>query len=337
MRAPAAGSAPLASLLGRVADDRGAEPPLDGMTLTHEAGRSLRAAWAGTEIFRYVYGPWEPQIESPRPYFHPVRTLSGRLVSTYRPHDHVWHKGISWSICNLGPENFWGGRTYLPGQGYQQLENNGTMRHERFETLDLSTGGMLLTERLRWITQHGQPCIAERRRIAAKVHPAEGTWQLAFETSMTNISGDSIAFGSPTTRGRPDAGYGGLMWRGPRSFADGKLVTPDGIGGDELMGARSAWMAYVGRHDGYGVAATLVFCDSAGNFCAPTQWFARATPYGTICPAPFFADELPLAAGASLTLRYDVFVADGALGVAQCSHLADMAGRADLLGPPATL
>jgi len=320
-------------MLGRVADDHGAEPAFGGISLTHEEGRSLRVAWAGTELFRYVYGPWEPQIESPRPYLHPVRTLRGHLVSTYRPHDHVWHKGISWALCNVGPDNFWGGPTYLTGEGYRQLANNGTMRHEALGPLDLGPQGVSFTERLRWITQPGHPCIAERRRVAVRIHPAAGTWQLAFETCMTNISGGTLAFGSPTTRGRPDAGYGGLMWRGPRSFADGKVLFPGGSGGDELMGTRSPWMAFAGRHDGYGTASTLVLCDSPRNFCAPTQWFARATPFAAICPAPFFAAERPLGPGESLTLRYDVFVADGVLDVPGCEALADLARHTELLAP----
>src|SRR5690606_4112217 len=85
-------------------------------------------------LVRYVYAPIEPQVESPRPYFHPVHTLDGQLVTLYRPHDHVWHKGIAWSLPNverLGEppehENFWGGVTYLRDLGYQQLPNNGSM------------------------------------------------------------------------------------------------------------------------------------------------------------------------------------------------------------------
>jgi hypothetical protein len=311
------------------------------MTLVHEKGRSLGAAWAGNELFRYVYGPWEPQIESPRPYFHPVRTLGGLRVSIYRPYDHVWHKGISWAVCNLGPDNYWGGPTYLPDVGYQQLDNNGVIRHEQFDAVDLGEDSVRFDERLSWITPHGKRCLAERRRIAAKVRPVPradfdapaGAWQLAFETSMTNVSDDTLVFGSPTTRGRPDAGYGGLMWRGPRSFTDGKLIAPSGVGGDELMGSRGAWLALAGRHDGHGTAATLVFCDSASNFCFPTRWFARLNPFAGICPAPFFSEERPLAPGASLTLRYDVFVADGGLGVAQCAELASSADRIDLLAP----
>jgi hypothetical protein len=66
----------------------------------------VRARWDGAELFRYVYRPDDPPLESPRPYLHPVRTLAGELVTDYRPGDHPWHKGISWSLPNVGPESF---------------------------------------------------------------------------------------------------------------------------------------------------------------------------------------------------------------------------------------
>ena len=69
------------------------------------------------------------QLESPRPYLHPVRTRGGDLVTAFRPHDHVWHKGIAWSLPVVGEHNFWGGPTYVHGQGYVQLENDGSMDH----------------------------------------------------------------------------------------------------------------------------------------------------------------------------------------------------------------
>src|SRR5882762_4515694 len=104
-----------------------------GLTLTDEDGRALRISYGEAELLRYVYRPWDDQLESPRPYFHPVRTLGGNLVTLYRPHDHVWHKGIAWSLPNVGPANFWGGPTFLRDGGYQQLANNGAMRHREFE------------------------------------------------------------------------------------------------------------------------------------------------------------------------------------------------------------
>ncbi|MQA84550.1 MAG: hypothetical protein GEV03_07990 [Streptosporangiales bacterium] len=307
----------------------GAEPVPEGLGLVHEEGRSIRATWRGAELFRYVYVPWEPQMESPRPYFHPLRTLGGDLVSLYRPHDHVWHKGIAWSLCSVGSENFWGGPTYIRGHGYRQLPNNGRMRHQGFDAVALHDGVLRIDERLSWITEAGVAWIQERRRIGVTALPDHGAWVLAFESAMHNVSGGTISIGSPTTHGRPDAGYSGLFWRGPRSFTDGRVVTPDGEGGDEFRGWRGPWMGFAGRHDGHDGASTLLFRDHPDNFCFPTQWFVRSRMFACLCPAPFFDAEYPLADDDSLTLRYSVCVADGALGVSGCERLAARCAERD--------
>jgi len=283
------------------------------------------------ELFRYVFRPDDPQLESPRPFFHPVRTLGGDLVTVYRPHDHVWHKGIALSLPNVGAENFWGGPTFRGGQ-YVQAHNDGAMRHEAFDVGKVKDGVARLDERLSWVTESGQTTVTERRRIAAAVLPdAPATWLLAFETTMTNVSGADIVIGSPTTEGRPNAGYGGLFWRGPRSFTGGTVVTPDGSGGDELMGTRGSWLAFAGRHDGHGRTSTLVFRDAPANFSYPSQWFVRSTPFAAVCPAPFFDAVHTFPAGAALTLRYDIAVADGSLDPAACAGLAERAAARDLL------
>jgi hypothetical protein len=302
------------------------------MVMSLEQGETeVTARWDDRELFRYVYLPGDPQLESPRPYFHPVRTLRGDLVTSYRPHDHVWHKGIALSLPHVDAENFWGGPTFRAGR-YVQLPNDGAMHHESFETHPEADNLVVsLDERLRWVTESGQTLIAERRRVAATAWPESSAWLLAFETTMTNVSGAAIVFASPTTEGRPNAGYGGLFWRGPRSFTGGTVVTPDGTGGDELMGRRGPWLGFTGRHDGRGGASTLVFRDGPGNFCYPTQWFVRSTPFAAVCPAPFFDATRTLPVGDSLTLRYDIAVADGELGPAECAALAALAAADDLI------
>ena len=300
------------------------------MSLEH-GDTEVTARWADRDLFRYVYLPGDPQLESPRPYFHPVRTLRGDLVTIYRPHDHIWHKGIALSLPHVGEENFWGGPTFRAGR-YVQLPNDGAMRHESFEaSADAKGRAVHLDERLRWVTETGQVPITERRRIAAAAWPEADTWVLAFETTLTNVSGADVVFASPTTEGRPNAGYGGLFWRGPRSFTGGTVVTPGGTGGDELMGSRGAWLGFAGRHDEHGGASTLVFRDAPGNFSYPSQWFVRSTPFAAVCPAPFFAATRTLASGDSLTLRYDIAVADGELGPAECAALAARAAADDLI------
>jgi Methane oxygenase PmoA len=293
------------------------------------------ARWEGRELFRYVHRPGDPQLESPRPYFHPVRTLRGDIVTGYRPSDHVWHKGIALSLPHVGAENFWGGPTFRAGR-YIQLPNDGAMVHEDFAGVawkpgDGRRGIVRLTERLRWVTESGEVPVTERRRMAAAVWPDDDAWVLGFETTLTNARGGDIVFGSPTTEGRPNAGYGGLFWRGPGSFTGGTVVTTAGLGGDELMGSRGPWLGFAGRPDGHGAGSTLVFRDAPANFSHPSQWFVRSTPFAAVCPAPFFDTTHTLAAGDALTLRYDIVVAAGELGPAQCAALAARAAAEDPL------
>jgi len=205
------------------------------------------------------------------------------------------------------------------------------MRHDSFGLAVAKDGMLRLDERLSWVTESGQRPVSERRRIAAVGWPDAGAWNLAFETTLRNVSGADIVIGSPTTEGRPNAGYGGLFWRGPRSFTGGTVLTPAGAGGDELMGARGPWLAFTGRHDGTGRASTLVFRDAPGNFSYPSKWFVRSTPFACLCPAPFFDTTRLFAAGASLTLRYDIAIADGELDPAGCAGLAERAAAPDLL------
>ena len=279
-------------------------------------GASVVACWEGAELFRYVYRPDDPPLESPRPYFHPVRTLGGEFVTDHRPGDHRWHKGIAWSLPNVGADNFWGGTTYRRGDGYVQLDNNGAIRHDGFDAVGADGGLLSLAERLTWVTAAGEALFAERRRITAAA-PDRSAWLLSFGTTMRNVGGRCVAIGSPTTEGREKAGYGGLFWRGPAAFAGGRVLTWHGAGGDEIMGRRAPWLAFATP------AATLIFRDSPANPGFPCRWFVRTSPYACVCPAPFFATEVPVPAAAELALRYEVVVATGELDIGACEAVHD--------------
>jgi len=293
-----------------------------GLGLTHEHGRSVRVTWRDRQLFRYVYRPWEAQVESPRPYIHPMWTLGGRPVSLYRPHDHVWHKGMSVALPNVGPDNFWGGPTYLRARGgYVQLANNGTQRHDAFTRLGGDGGRVGLTEELTWVAEDGRVVLAEERTLDVTVRPDDAAWRLDLTTVLRNAGAEDLAIGSPGSEGRAGAAYGGLFWRGPRSFSDGVVRTPAADGADDLNGTRAPWMAYTGRHDGDGARSTLLVVDHPDNPGYPTPWFVRSAVYAVLCPAPF-AEVRRLAPDEKLALRYGVVVADGDLDRAACARLA---------------
>ncbi|MFC8266879.1 PmoA family protein [Streptomyces cinereoruber] len=282
---------------------------MNTLEIRHDLGTSIGVRDGDTELFRYVYRPDTVQLESPKPYISPLRTRAGEVVSLFRPHDHVWHKGIAWSLPHVGEENFWGGPTYVHGSFYVQLENNGTQAHRRVVTLDRDGGAATFSHDLDWITQSGSAFFTERRTLSASLISAQ-TWSLSFETRMTNVSGADVAIGSPTTKGRENAGYGGLFWRGPRSFTGGRIVTTEGAGGEEVRGRRTEWMAFEGRHDVTDVQSLVLMVDDSANPHHPPQWFARTDDFACLNPAPFFSEELVVADGETVCFRYGVGIAD---------------------------
>ncbi len=280
------------------------------MTLAVDHTASTFAVRDGeVKLLRYVFVPDSPQLESPKPYLDPLRTRAGRVVSLFRPWDHVWHKGIAWSLPVVDDENFWGGPTYVAGRGYVQLPNDGTQAHRDVVAVDEGETARFAHD-LEWIAEDGRRMFTERRTLTARVLDA-AAWALTFDTAMTNVTDRPIVIGSPTTKGRDNAGYGGLFWRGPRSFTDGTLVTEHGTGtGSDVRGQRHEWMGFAGRHDQVDATSLLVMVDAASNPHHPPQWFARSEEFAALNPAPFFSDEFTIGPGDTATFRYAVGIAD---------------------------
>ena len=104
-----------------------------------------------------------PQDECRTPYLHPLRTLSGRVVTGHRPHDHRWHKGLTMAVPKLAGTNFWGGPSYVTGRGYVDLGDVGRIETTAFETHDDGS----VTAQLTWIGADNVPMLAERRARSA--------------------------------------------------------------------------------------------------------------------------------------------------------------------------
>ncbi|MFT4136397.1 PmoA family protein [Microbacterium sp.] len=275
----------------------------------------------GVELARYVFVPTTPQVEAPKPYLEPIRTRAGRRVTLFRPWDHVWHAGIAWSLPVVDDENFWGGPTYLRDRGYVQLPNDGAQVHRAVVDAGVQEGVARFEHALEWITAGGRRLFEERRSLGIRLLD-EASWALVFQTAMTNATDAPISIGSPTTRGRDNAGYGGLFWRGPRSFTDGRLVTLDGGGsGSAVRGQRHEWVGFVGRHDVVDATSLVLMVDDARNPRHPPQWFARSEEFACLNPAPFFSAELAVAPGETVRFRYAVGIADA--GIDAAGGLAD--------------
>lgn len=290
------------------------------LSLSHVHGDRITVSHGTTDLLSYVYRP-EAAWEAPKPYLHPIRTLSGATVTDYRPNDHRWHKGLQLTASHLSGQNLWGGNTYVHGEGYLALpERIGSMAHAAFEEVAVAPDRAAIAEHLTWHPHDGALWAEEERRIEVRDVDADaGSWSLTWTSSITNRRDEPLRFGSPTTHGRPAAGYTGLFWRGPRAFRDGRVFSAEHDGpATDLMGSQAAWLAYSGEHDGCDGHATVVFEHARANDhlgekgTHPAHWFVRNDPFAAVAPSWAFSDELVLAPGDTLTRGYRVHVADGA-------------------------
>lgn len=280
--------------------------------LTHVLNSHLDLHYGQQHLFRYTYVSQVEAGESPKPYFHPLKTLAGNVVTNFRPHDHVWHHGLAMTQAVLSGQNWWGGPSYVHGEGYVRRPNNGQQQHHQWHNLRCNDEAIVFDAQLHWLTLAGETWINERRKIAVdEINELAGYWTLKFDLNLENSRDETLHFGSPTTEGRPMAGYGGLFWRGPRSFNNGTVMAGNGLEGPEVMSQRAPWLAYTGRHDGSNDYSTLLFVDYPDNVRYPTQWFIRTDP-ALVSFAFAFDQELELAAGDTLHLQYKVVIANGA-------------------------
>jgi hypothetical protein len=260
---------------------------------------------ADVAIATYVFNPHAPKQEAPKPFLHPLRTLTGAPLSVHRPWDHRWHKGLQMTWSHLSGENFWGGPTFDAVEGYRWLDNLGSIVHEDFSATTESGTAVGFTEQLAWRSSAGERWMDETRTHT--FHSADagrGLWVLDFTTRLVNVQHERLELGSPSTHGRPNAGYTGFFWRGPRSFTGGTITAAPGIAGAEVMGSEAEWVAFAGQHDDLDGGATVLAMAGTSDAGVPIRWFVRTEPFAAMSPSASFDQEIVLAPGAALTLRH---------------------------------
>ncbi|MFI5891475.1 PmoA family protein [Actinoplanes sp. NPDC051513] len=248
---------------------------------------------AGRPVATYVEHPDLDIRLAPRPYLHPIRTLSGVTVTDALCHDHPWHMGASVTMADVDGLNFWGGRTYVRDEGYVWLDDHG-----RIVQADSSPVTDGFTALLHWQDASGAVILREQRTVTAREAPHG--WRLSFAYALSTVTESAVILGSPATHGRPgQAGYGGFFWRATEGPA-----TAFGALSDSPHASADPWLA-VTVADRY----TLAFQGLADG----DRWFARTEEYVGVCAALAFTDPLPIKPAHPLTRTIHVLVADGAL------------------------
>jgi predicted dehydrogenase len=282
----------------------------------------VRARLDGTAVANYRDGRGTIPTSSPRPVLHPVRTLNGVVVTAQHPADHDWHNGVGMAIPDVNGSNFWGGRTYIHGQGYVLLDDHGKIVGE-----PPALRGDAFTHELQWIGHDGSVQLREQRSIAWGAMD-EQSWRLTFESSLRADAGAKL--GSPGSKGRVGGGYGGFFWRFPA--CDSVEVFTDHARGEvDVHGIVAPWLAWsadFAAGPGISGSATIVIA-APGAAGAGDSWFVRVGDYPGIGSALAWDRPVILAPDGVLRRRFDVAIADGRLTDAQTRAVA-----AELMNAP---
>lgn len=267
----------------------------------HRAGGGL--------LLRYVYRPDTPLDEATRPYAHPVCTLAGETLTNFRPNDHRWHHGLSFTLTCLSGHNFWGGGTYRKADGYQMRDDHGTQQHTGW----LEQGAGHLAHTLDWrVGAAGELLLQERRSLTFALLSPQA-WSLRWTATLKNVSGRTLELGQyHSHQGLTGSHYNGLQFRGARELLDdhgdaaiGIFAEGDLSGEAAVHGAAASWMEWRGQKDTTQRRVTLRFASHTGPF----HCFVRRSNPLAAMPVQYERD-LSLGAGASLDVDHTLTFTD---------------------------
>jgi hypothetical protein len=266
------------------------------MRLVHEIGRSiaLHAGGSDAPVWRYVY-----DTAKPKPFFHPVCTPRGHVLTNFEPHDHLWHRGLWFTFKFINKENFWEER---PPFGMQRTAGAPGINHE-------PEGAINLFSRVDWVRPDGQTVVIREQRQMTHRPLDDDAYAIDFYTTLV-AQADLEIDRTPYTRW---GGYGGLILRGTRNWQKTRVLLSDGTETERPTGPRAAWADLSGKLDG-GPEQTGGFAifDHPSNLRHPTPWYGGAEEFQNyVNAALLFHEPMQLASGASLSLRYRVLVHDG--------------------------
>lgn len=241
--------------------------------------------------------------EEGKPYFHPLCTGDGTVLTALRPGDHPWHRGVWWSWKLIDGLNYWeeDPKTGV-SQGVSEL-----VRVKLQPDKDYSARVELE------MSYHppGKPAVLTEKRAIRVGAPAKDggyaiDWTSTFTAGKVEVKLDRTPIPGQEG-GAGHGGYAGLSARMSPETRHWTFVNSDGdTGQDKIHGHEARWVDFSGTNPA-GAAGGLAFFDHPSNLRYPNCWYAnQGMPY--FSPAVLFKEPYVLPAGKSLSLRYRIYV-----------------------------
>jgi len=252
--------------------------------------------------------------EAVKPYLHPLRTASGKIITRSYPmetvegeaKDHPHHRGL-WITHGLVNEvDFWANEKNQKGAG---KAGRGTIITKRITAVESGKKMGKIGATFEWQEPSGKPLISEQRTMTFYSHPTQ-RW-IDFDLTLTAL--EDVVFG--------DTKEGMFAMRLTTSLEEkhsGKMHAADGKEGEKAVwGSRSPWVDTAGTVDGEKLGVAIL--DHPTNPRHPTYWHSRG--YGLFAANPFGvrdferdktkSGDMKVAKGSAIRFRYRVIIHPG--------------------------
>jgi hypothetical protein len=262
-----------------------------------------------------------------RPYLHPLRSASGKIVSRSFPAgqltgettDHPHHAGLFYGHGDVNGYNYWAVQSVANPQPANGA-NFGRIVLDKVAAVKSGRESGSLDVVLTWLKPDGAPLLTETRRTTFYAHPELRVIDFEFDlTALETVvfrdtKEGTFAMRMATVLEEPPA-----TTRPGEPARTGKLRNAQGGEGEaNVWGKRSEWVDYSGVIDGERVG--VVMMDHPGNPRHPTYWHSRGYGLHSINPfgvSDFLNDKtqngsLTIERGQHVRFRYRVVIHPGA-------------------------
>lgn len=279
------------------------------------AGGEISVSIDGKPFTTLYCGP-----DTAKPYLHPLRSASGKVVTRHYPmddapgetHDHPHHRGLWFSHGNVNGYDFWA------NEPSQHDGKNGKIVLEKMGRIAGGKNSGEIEAVFNWNDPSGKTLLTETRRMIFLGDPVRRT--IDFDITLT--AAEKVTFGD-TKEGTFAIRLAAALEEPnkealPSPKRTGLMVDSEGRRGEaQVWGHRASWVDYFGELEGEKLGIAIL--DHPNNPRHPTYWHSRS--YGLFAANIFgwhdflnnkSADgSLKLDAGQSIRFRYRVMIHSG--------------------------
>lgn len=262
--------------------------------------------------------------EAPKPYLHPLRSASGKIVTRGFPmvtdipgetHDHPHHRGAWFTHGDVNGADFW---AEGKGKGRVVLKSLGEMKSGK------DSGS--LSARFEWRTPEGKTLLEESRTMTFRGGPDRRI--VDFEIALRPAGNEPVVFGDTKEGTFAVRVVTALQEKTAKCAAcTGVMLSSEGARGEkEIWGKRATWVDYSGTVEGETLGVAIF--DHPRNPKHPAYWHARG--YGLFAANQFgerdyYRDKsrdgsLKLEPGRDTTFRYRVLIHAGDAATARIAE-----------------